>query len=216
MSSCTRCSGLTRRRARKAAGFTMVELMLALGITGLIAAAVAAMMTTVSYGATEARDARALVAKSKALQARITAAIRTGVLILDANTAADDGDDFVILWRPGPEAAPNTPRTSELQRIAFDTATGRIVSYRNPAPASDTTYTLADDFAATTATLITNGTLPAEVWATGVADWDVTLNDDEPQNATIASYRASLSSGAITEVAIGAAALRNRSIQTGE
>lgn len=197
-------------------GLTLVEMLLATASTALIGLAIAGMLSMVAYGTQEAKDARSLVVQSKAVNSRLTAAIRQGGLILAANTPTDTGDDWLILWVPAADAQASAPKLSELHRLEYNSTARTIRSYRNTAPASDTAYALTDDFKAITDTLISNGTLTAEIWATDIDAAALRLDSATVQDAALVTYRLTLRHGDLTEEVVSAAALRNRGLAAGE
>lgn len=202
--------------ARRFRGMTLVELMLAMASTAMIGLAISAMLAAVAYGTQGGKDARTLVVKAKTINSRLSASVRRSALVLACNDASQDGDDFLVLWTPGPDVDGSAPRTSELHRIEFHGPTGQVRSYRNPSPGADTTYNLAtDDFNAVTQSLISGGTLPVEIWATGVEALQLRLDVAAAREAKLISYRFTLRAGDLAEVVACAAALRNRSIASG-
>lgn len=196
-------------------GLTLVEMLLATASTALIGLAIAGMLSMVAYGTQDAKDARSLVVQSKAVNTRLTAAIRQAGIVLAANTANDNGDDWIILWVPAADAVATSPRRSELHRLEYNSTARTLRSFRNTSPTGDVTYALTDNFKAITDALISSGTLTAEIWATGVDHLALRLNGATVQDANLVSYRLTLRHGNLTEQVVSAAALRNRALATG-
>ena len=128
----------------------------------------------------------------------------------------DEGDDFIVLWRHDDDAS-GKPNLAEMQRIEwFDTndsirAFGVPSSYTDAAlDAINTEYELTADFGAETAGLRGEAYFPASVWATSVNSWSLSLNDGDPQVATLVSYRVNLQQGDLADSVVGAASLKNR------
>ena len=67
----------------------------------------------------------------------------------------------------------------------------------------------SDDFDAITSALTGSSLFPSTLWATDVTDWTVTLDDANPQQASLVSYRVTLPTGTMSDTAINASALRN-------
>jgi len=104
----------------------------------------------------------------------------------------------------------DAPNLSELRRIEL--VNGVLISYKAPedlSPTSDTAYTLNDDFNAITNAIKGGSTFPGEIWATDVTQWDITLDDADPQEARLVSYRFTLQSGLMNDTAINAVSMRN-------
>jgi len=188
-------------RARRR-GLTLVELILAVAITTLIGAAIASMMAAVSYGSDSSKDMRSLVARSKAVNARISAAIRGSTMVLDR------GDGFLVLWTSDTDEN-GQPNLREIRRLDYNAAGQSISSYAAPEGASDVEYELSDDFEAITDGLMGGGDFPQTLWATGVSAWDLALDTPDPQTASLVSYQLTLTAGDMSDVAIAAVSLRN-------
>lgn len=195
---------------RRRSGLTLIELMLALAVTAVIGAAIAAMLGAVSRGVASSQDVRSMVTRHKVLEARLAASIRGSGSVLFAST------DRLVLWA-GDTNPDGQPNLSEIRRIERD-AQGHLWSYRASFPAgwsavqiaaADVAYPLASDFDAVTSALKTDSLFPGEKWMTGISALGFTLNKSPAQSATLVSYRATLVAGDQSSVAIGAAAMRN-------
>jgi len=197
----------SRGRCAAAAGLTLIELLMALAGTALVALAIVAMLFAVSRGADGRTDLRSTVVRQKALIGRITAAIRSSHRVL----AADD--DAIVLWMADSDGDGN-PNLGELRRIERNVATKEVSSYTAPfnlSPASNTSYPLAStNFESTTAALQGTDDFPQELWATEVGGWTLALNHAVTQQASLVSFRVTLEAGGLEQTAIAAAALRNR------
>jgi len=183
-------------------GLTLVEMLMALAITGLIGAAIASMLTAVSYGTSDTRDIRSLVVKNKTLSARITANIRQSAQVLDA------ADGYVVLWTKDLNAS-GVPDLLELQRIELNTVSDELTSYTPDPVATDVAYVITDDFNAISTALITSGDLVGELWATGVAQWTVSVDTPDPLNAALVSFQLTLDAGALSDISVNAVSLRD-------
>ena len=200
---------ITRRRRR--AGMTLVELLLTLTSTALIGAAIAAMLSAVSYGTSSNKDMRSLVVRNKIVNARFSAALREAHMVLEA------GNNYICLWRVDTDES-ETPNLGEIQWIELDTDNDRIQSFQADfsgmsqaeIDAANREFALAADFDAATAGDRGTDLFPAEVWAGSIGRWTVTLNDPTDQQASLASYRFVLEHDDMSDTMIGAAALRNR------
>lgn len=192
-------------------GMSLMELILTLAITGMVGAAVAAMLGAVSYGTSSGKDMRSLVVRNKILSARFTAAVRAAGMVLEL------GGDHIVLWLHDDDES-GTPNLGEIRYIEYDAANVRIRSYAadfsgmNQAQidAVNDPFALADDFAAFTASERGQTYFPEQVWATDVTSWTVTADDADEQLASLVSFRFDLTHGELTDTVIGAAALRNR------
>jgi hypothetical protein len=195
-------------RATRASGLTLIELILAVASTALIALAIATMLFAMAKGTSSRTDLRSVVVKHKTLTARFDAAVRSSSAVLAR------GSDYVVLWM-GDTRENGAPNLSELRRIEYDAAGNTIVSYTAELTgtaaqieAADTTYQFSDNFEAITAGLKGDDEFPAETWATRVSGWTVTLNDATATDATLVRYRFVLAADELTDTVVGAAALR--------
>lgn len=190
-------------RVRIHSGLTLVEMLMALAITGLIGAAIASMLTAVSYGTSSSRDIRSLVVKNKTLGARLSAAVRQSAQLLDA----DDG--YVVLWTKDLNAS-GAPDLLELRRIEFDGTSGELADYTPDPTATDVAYDLAaDDFDAITTALIGTGDLVGKLWASEVSAWAIDLDEADPQDAVLVSFQLTLTAGSLSDTSVHAVSLRD-------
>ncbi len=191
-----------------AAGMTIIELLLAMSATALIALAIASMLFATSSGSDNDRDLRELAVRQKLLINRVTAAIRTSRQVLA------EGDDYLVLWTAD-TTGEGEPNLSEIRLIELDSGSDELRSYESPAnPSPDTEYPLAstnfDNFG-TGALPPVKGTadLPVETWGKSVTGWSITLDDADPQSASRVAFQFTLEDGQLSETAIGQASPRN-------
>lgn len=195
--------------------FTMVELLLALAITGLVSAGVAAMLVAVSYGTSSKRDLRSVVVKSRLLDLRLSAAIRSSRAILEAGT------DYLVLWAGdvNTNGTPDQPDLSEMRLVERDASTDEVKSYAFPSSwtqaqidAADVAYQLSGNppgfFLNATAQAKTAGSFQPTLWVTDVTSNGYTLDDTDPATTRLVSYRLRISAGDLSETMVGAAARR--------
>lgn len=193
----------TPRARRASSGLTLVEMLMALAITGLIGAAIASMLSAVTYGTSSSKDIRSLVVKNKTLSARITAAVRSSAQLLDA----DDG--YVVLWTKDLNDS-GQPDLLELQRIELDTDTDELTSYTPASGAVDVAYDIdTDDFDSVSTALIGSGDLEGALWATGVTQWTVDTDEADPLDAELISFQMTMGAGSLADTSIHAVSLRD-------
>ena len=191
---------------RRRAGLTLVELLLAVTISAIIGAAMATMLLAVSTGTSSHRKTRSLAVAHGVVAERLGAAVRVSRTVLARE------DDLLVLWVPGLSTS-STPALSELRRIELDSSSGELACYRvppevllDPDPQYDPATTDFDDV---TETAKGKGTLAKQLWATGVQDWAVALDREEPRQARFVSYRLTLHGDGGSETTTGATTLRN-------
>lgn len=186
--------------------FTMVEIILALGVTGMIGAAVSAMLFSVSYGTSKEADLRRVTVKEKVIALRMNNAIGSSKMVLD------QGTDFMVLWM-GDRRPNGTPDLSEIRRIDRDGVTLELSSYKAPSTLSDAdnvTYSFHHDFDAITTALMGSANFPGEIWARNVTAWDQTLDQINPQSARLVCYAASITGNDVMGIATNTMLLRSR------
>ena len=175
-------------------GFTLVELLIGLVISGLVAAGVTAMLVAVSYGTSSSHDLRTLVVKSKTIDARLGASIRNCRQVLAT------GSDFLLLWVADADEDDVTDN-AEIRLIDRDAATDMLNSYY------DDTAAGAYVDAATFRTLAL-GSFTPQPWGTGVTG--LSFVPDTPAPGTkLVSYTMTLEIEDVSETVVGAVATRN-------
>ena len=202
----------TRHQAR---AFTLVELLLALAITGMVSAGVATMLAAVSYGTSSQRDLRGVVVKGRVLNARLSAAVRSARALLESGT------DYLVLWNGdvNTNGTTDAPDLSEMRLIERDAGLDELRSYGFPdswtqaqIDAADVSFQLTGNpsgfFQTATATAKTNASFVPTKWGTGVTAISFALDDTNPETASLVSYRLTLSAGSLSETVVGAASAR--------
>jgi type II secretory pathway component PulJ len=148
---------------------TVMELLLALGITAMVGAAVLAMLLVVAVGSEQNEEARRRNATARVISERIDAEIRSATAVL----ASDE--HMLVLWM-GDRRQNQKPNLSELRRIEWDPDSRQIRRYAAPADlaeADDTEYELSQDFAAITASLNQTPGFVGQTWAHEAAAWRI-------------------------------------------
>jgi type II secretory pathway pseudopilin PulG len=190
-------------------GLMLVEVLLALAISGMVAAVVAAMLFALANGARDRQDMRHRNARADVLTARVDTALRSCGMLLgrDANC--------LVLWVADTRKN-GKPDLSELRRIEWDAASKQVRCYQAPAGLADsdnTTFQLSDDFLAATAAVAGSATFPAEVWGTSVTGWSSgTVPAGATQDARMVAYSVTLTTAAGTVRVPSSAPLRGTSI----
>lgn len=200
---------------RPGRAFTMVELLLALAITGLVSASVAAMLMAVSYGTSSDRDLRTVVVNTKVIDARISSAIRSSRAILETGT------DYLVLWSDdtNPNGTADAPDLSEIRLIERDSGSDELNSYKFPdswtqaqIDAANESYQLSGNpagfFLTETTQAKTAGYFQPTLWGSGITAIQFQLDDTDPATTSMASYRLTLSAGDLTDTVVGAASAR--------
>ena len=193
------------RRHRPMRGIMLVEVLLALAITGLIAAGVASLLFATAGGTKERQELRRRNVRVDVVAARVDGAVRSSGRILGRDAKC------LVLWTSDSNGS-GVPDLAELRRIEWDSTTKQLLCYQAPATlaaADNTAYVLATtDFVTVTAALRGTASFPATVWANGVSGWTLApLTMTEATRLISYDITIELTSGQ-THTARSAAALR--------
>lgn len=167
-----------RNTSRRHRGFTVVELLIGIVITALVAMAISTMLTLVGETTARSRDSRAALMRSHLAQVRLRSYTEPALAVLDF-----DEDAGVAVWlhddNPGEKV-----NLTELRILWFDADNGDIqieyVSFPDnwtPAMKAAADITLAKDadfFAAMVAQRVAGMTVTETLLET-VADFDLTF-----------------------------------------
>ena len=183
-------AAVVQRRCHRP-GFTLVELLIALVVTVLATAGVAAMLNAVSYGTQSSHDMRTLVVRSTTLDARLSDAISTCKQV-EANGTSPT---YLLLWTKDANDD-DVKDNAEMHLIEYDSTNDKVDSY------CDTTATGVFADRTTLQSLVT-----PKPWCTGVVGVSLDL-DVAPPDTKLVSYRVDLQDGDASETLVGAAAVR--------
>lgn len=103
-------------------GMSLLELMLALTVTALVAAAISGMMGAVSTGVSSRRDGRSVMVRASAAESRLSAYVSPSRCILDA------GANSLVVWLKD-ERESNTVHGTEIRWLLFDAGAGTLDVY---------------------------------------------------------------------------------------
>lgn len=110
-----RPSSLAARR-----GLSLLELLLAITISAMVAGAIAGMLGAVSAGVGTRKDSREIMVLAHSAQCRLSAYLATARCVL-----ADDSANLTLWLNDDRESG--TVHASEIRWLRFDTSTGEIV-----------------------------------------------------------------------------------------
>jgi hypothetical protein len=183
--------------------------LLALAISGMVAAVVAAMLFALANGSRDRQDLRHRNVRADVVIARVDTAIRSSSMLLGRTP------NCIVLW-VADSRKNGRPDLSELRRIEWDAASKQLRCYQAPAGLADsdnTTYQLSDDFVAATAALAGSATFPAEIWGTNVTGWSGSaVPTSAAQDARMIAYSVTLTTTAGTVRIPSSAPIRGTSV----
>lgn len=148
--------------------FTLVELLLALMVTTLIASAMLAMLVGVVTASRQSHDTR------RATVGRQVAIARLGTLVRCSASVLACDEHRLVLWTGDNDLSGN-PNLSELLLIYWDAGTSEIHAFRAPddlSPALDTTYDLDENFADLAESLAGSFLFPGQLVLQHVIHWE--------------------------------------------
>lgn len=191
-------------------GLTLIELMVSLIITSLIAVAVASVIHAGAYGTSSRREVRRLVVQTQELRMRLSDTVRLAQAVLACGQGAG-GEKYIVLWtgdsnRDGDEQV----NLSELQFVEWTPAAQRLTSYRVSAkPDPDPSYPPDSNFYTLATQLRNSGVLVGTVWAKDVSAFEIALDDAKPTAALRATWALTLTSDLVSEPIVATVALRS-------
>ena len=103
-------------------GMSLLELMLALTVTALVAAAISGMMGALSAGVSSRRDGRSVMVRASAAESRLSAYVAPCRCILSADPTS------LVLWLSD-ERESGTVHGAEVRWLLFDAGTGTLDVY---------------------------------------------------------------------------------------
>ncbi len=145
-------------------GFTIVEIMLAIALSSLVALTALLMLQAIGT-ATESRyDSRINIVERELLTARLGGIIRT------SSRALASSDNSTVLWK-GDINANGFPDLSEILLIVWTEDDTLITSYETPNPVvTDFTYALDADFVTIVNAIAGTSAFPSRVLIDRVVD----------------------------------------------
>ena len=161
-------------------GFTIVEIMLAIALSSLVALTALLMLQAIGT-ATESRyDSRINIVERELLTARLGGIIRTSSRTLASS------DNSTVLWK-GDKNANGFPDLSEIQLIVWTEDDTLITSYETPDPVvTDFTYALDADFVTIANAIAGTSAFPSRVLIDRVVDTQWSFNNVTIQDARTA------------------------------
>ncbi|MFM9180946.1 MAG: prepilin-type N-terminal cleavage/methylation domain-containing protein [Phycisphaerales bacterium] len=173
---------MTRRTTGSRRGLTIVELLAALAVTSIVAAAVVTTASAIRVGLDGQAEASRETARVARVQARIADHLFRARMILH------HAGDEALLWLPA-EAFDGTASNAtdfdridrnELRWYVFDRATGCLVMQRTANRSDRTACSLSTDWPALRTTLAAAGALERSVVLEGVQDAEFVADGFDP------------------------------------
>lgn len=174
--------------------FTLVELLITLTVSAVIAATVITMVSATAHGSDSSRTMRELLVRGRVIDGRLRSAIRGSAEVID------HADDYLVLWA-GDTNGDDAKQNDEVQLIERDTSTYELTSYANSADTNG--FTTASAFRSAA-----KASYPSQRWATGVTTTVIDVTNPPAGGSAMVSYRVIIERESATEVIVGAEALR--------
>ncbi len=186
-------------------GMTLVELLLATAIAGLIGASLAAMLAAVTRGTSDANDARAMAVERPRLAARLGAVLRESRAVL-----VNDPAGRVLLWVRDSDDD-GLPALDELELLTFDAATQTLALTRADPAAAKVIYGWPDDYAGAIDTDVLGGSPVVVTWSDAVTGFRFRTDTDPPLTSRV-SYELDLQAGPSPDTLVGTSSLRTEHV----
>jgi len=181
---------MSRGRAQFRRGLTLIELIMALAITAMVAAAIGAMASAVASGEMSRRDNRGTVVRTYAAKTRLSAYLARCLSVLEIGT----GNAVVWLndWRRG-----GTVHASEIRWLVFDSANKSIDVYYVDFPdewnevqraLEDHEYAAGTDWSAVLNAYTSDGYVSNITLVDGVSSMTITTNQPVAVDSTSITF----------------------------
>lgn len=182
---------------RRTAGFTLVELLLALALSSVVGLLTAMMLAQLSAATRDQSDIR------RAEIARQVAVARLGAFARSTSMALASDASHLVLWK-GDVNGDGRPNLSELRRLTWDAGAQDVRTCESPAnldPALDQTYQLTDDFLAIAAAHAGSPAFPESVALQHVTAAQWQFDTPSAQTARLIRLQVTLNNASGTDVA---------------
>jgi prepilin-type N-terminal cleavage/methylation domain-containing protein len=179
--------GVSRRNRR---GLTLLELLLAMIITALVAGAIAGMLGAVSAGVGSRKDNRDIMVRAHASQSRLAAYFATARCVLASDPTS------VTIWLNDSRESGSVHAT-EIRWLQFDALAGEVVVQyvdfpdnwtRTACELADIEYPASTDWASVLATYQTKGMISTRALVDNLASASVTMNKATPLTTRHVSF----------------------------
>ncbi len=208
-------SGVRRRGWGRA--MTLVELVIALAITAIVAAVLAILIDATAVGTSSNNDGRRGLTRMQAMKAQLGDAFANARCILAVDAT------HVVYWVGDVAGAP-TPANgavnfSELRMLELDTTTGSLNLYTCQWPsgystasiiAADQTYAAGSDWLSAAQAAKGTGNYPATLVAGNVTGITACLDSASPTQAHLIQLRVDIDDGSTPRSVIIGAALQSQ------
>lgn len=195
-----------RRKIQLPDAFTLVELLLALAISVVVATTVVMMLAATARATRSKDDVRSALIRRQTATVRLGAAIRCAGMVLAA------GPHHIVLWKNDVNGD-RKPRLSELRRVEWDQASGEIRvcgAAANLNPADDAVFEMNSDFSAETAAISGSSIFPLRVMLRHAIDWNVALDNADIRAARTVVVRTTIETESGSDEVVVVGCLRSR------
>ncbi len=199
-----------RRPSCHVSGFTLVEVMIAIAITGLISAAAAAMLSAVAQASAFEQDRREAIVRAQALGVRLSSYITPSRYILDHTQSK------LVLWLDDNRTS-ETVHASEVRWIYYDSGsdTTRLYYVHFPEEWSetqreqfDTELTADSNWDDVLNTFSTNGYIEAIRFSDKISEYVVDRNEENIQGKRIVTFTVSFAGQTGLQTIVTSASIR--------
>lgn len=197
---------LSHQNSRR--GLTLVELLLGIMITAMIATGVAVVLQAASYGTSSKREVRRLAVRTQQLRHRLDESARAARAVLAFGES--EGAKYIVFWK-GDTFGNDEDQVNlgELQMVEWSPDTREVICYEAlTEPEPDTLYAPSDDFRSAILSAATSGRLIDSGWADNVSSFSLEADSADPATARLVTWRFELVDDLLTQPVVGVVALR--------
>lgn len=200
---------MLRRAQHLERAVTLVELLIAMIITSMLALGVASILHAASYGTSSKREIRRVAVRSQQIRSQLDDSIRTARAVLACGETVE-GDKYIVLWKgDSNQTDQNQVNLSELLLIEWVPGSQTLTAYDAPgAPDPDPFYAADADFYNEADQARSDGDLTGTVWSQGVSAFEMTLIDDGEGQARMVAWSLTVIDELLSESLVGTTSLR--------
>ena len=198
---------------------TLMELLIGLAITAIVAAVLAILMNSTAVGTSSQQDGRRSLVKFQQIKALVGDELANARCILDASITGSTGASYIVYWTGDPQ--PNYSNLqaqvngavdlSELRMFELDSTTGNLYLWSTSnGCVNDQTYSASSNWRASAVSAKSNVSFIPTLIATGVTSMVSSLDAGTMTQAKLIHTTITFTDSAGTRQAVASAELQNQ------
>jgi hypothetical protein len=203
---------------------TLMELLIGLAITAVVAAVIAILMNSTAVGTNSQQDGRRSLVKFQQIKAEVGDKLANARCILDASLTGSTGPYYIVYWIGDPTPASPVQAEvngavdlTEMQMLEVDPTTGNLNLWSTPPlpapPATityDQTYSASTTWRAAAVAAKSNPNFTATTIATGVTSMICSLDSGTMTQSKMIHVTITFTDSAGTKQVVASAELANQ------